>query len=137
MSWTDDQLAITALLSRYARAVDTKDWELYRTVFTTDARIDYTSAGAIAGTVDEVTGWLARGFAAIPWSMHYITNVDAETIGDTANVRAMFYNPMQLPGVEGMSVCGGYYYHRMVRSENGWRSADLREDNVWFTNRPG
>jgi 3-phenylpropionate/cinnamic acid dioxygenase small subunit len=32
-----DQLEITALLSRYARAVDTKDWTLYRSVFTDDA----------------------------------------------------------------------------------------------------
>jgi hypothetical protein len=27
-----DELEITALLNRYARAVDTKDWELYRGV---------------------------------------------------------------------------------------------------------
>ena len=32
-----DQLEITALLNRYARAVDGKDWELYRSVFTDDA----------------------------------------------------------------------------------------------------
>ena len=45
-----DELEITALLNRYARAVDTKDWTLYRSVFTDDAHIDYSSAGAIAGT---------------------------------------------------------------------------------------
>ena len=43
-----DQLAITALLNRYARAVDGKDWDLYRSVFTDDAYIDYSSVGAIA-----------------------------------------------------------------------------------------
>ncbi len=41
-----DELAIQALLNRYARAVDTKDWQLYRSVFTADALIDYSSAGA-------------------------------------------------------------------------------------------
>ena len=85
--------------TRYARAVDTKDWELYRSVFTDDAVIDYSSAGAIAGSRDEVTDMLSKGFAAIPWTMHYITNVEAEIDGDTARVRAMFYNPMQLPGM--------------------------------------
>ena len=44
-----DEVAIAALLYRYARAVDTKDWELYRSVFTDDAYIDYSSAGAAAG----------------------------------------------------------------------------------------
>ncbi|MBO0863872.1 MAG: nuclear transport factor 2 family protein, partial [Mycobacterium sp.] len=57
-----DELEITALLNSYARAVDTKDWALYRSVFTDDAHIDYSSAGAIAGTRDEVADWLAHGF---------------------------------------------------------------------------
>ena len=48
-SGASDELEITALLYRYARAVDTKDWELYRSVFTDDAHIDYSSAGADRG----------------------------------------------------------------------------------------
>jgi hypothetical protein len=66
-----DELEITALLNRYARAVDTKDWDLYRSVFTHDAHIDYSSAGAIAGSREQVADWLAQGFAGIPMSMHY------------------------------------------------------------------
>ncbi|HEU4360660.1 MAG TPA: nuclear transport factor 2 family protein [Mycobacterium sp.] len=132
-----DQLEIAALLYRYARAVDGKDWELYRSVFTDNAVIDYTSAGAISGTRDEVADWLATGFAAIPMSMHYITNIEvlAHT-GDTATVRAMFYNPMQLPGMTDLSYCGGYYHHELVRTADGWRSRNLREENLWFTNPP-
>ncbi|OHV04705.1 nuclear transport factor 2 family protein [Mycobacterium talmoniae] len=131
-----DQLAIAALLASYARAVDTKDWALYRSVFTDDAVIDYTSAGAIAGPRDEVADWLSAGFAAIEMSMHYITNIESEVDGDTARVRAMFYNPMQLPGVDGLSYCGGYYHHQLVRTGDGWRSRNLVEENVWFVNGP-
>lgn len=136
MSWVDDQLEIRALLARYARGVDTKDWELYRSVFTEDAHIDYTSAGAIAGSRDEVIDWLSEGFATIPWSMHYITNVEADIDGDSARVQAMFYNPMQLPGMPTQSACGGYYHHELVRTGQGWRSRNLREENVWFSNPP-
>jgi ketosteroid isomerase-like protein len=131
-----DELEIAALLYRYARAVDTKDWELYRSVFTEDAVIDYSSAGAVVGSRDEVVDWFAANFGFIPWSMHYITNIEAEVDGDTAIVRAMFYNPMQLPGMTEMSSCGGYYHHELVRTSDGWRSRDLREDNVWFVNAP-
>ena len=102
-----DEHQIAALLYRYARAVDTKDWELYRSVFTDDAYIDYSSAGVIAGSRDEVAYWLSQGFAAIPMSMHYITNIETDIDGDTASVRAMFYNPMQLPGMAELSYCGG------------------------------
>jgi 3-phenylpropionate/cinnamic acid dioxygenase small subunit len=132
-----DDVEITALLYRYARAVDTKDWELYRSVFTHDALVDYSSAGAVVGTRDEVIDWFAANFAVIPWSMHYVTNVEIlDRSADSATVRAMFYNPMQLPGMTGMSSCGGYYHHELVRTPDGWRSRSLREENVWFDNEP-
>lgn len=131
-----DELEIRALLSRYARAVDTKDWQLYRSVFTADAHIDYSSAGAPVGARDEVADWLAVAFGAIPWSMHYITNVETDIDGDTATARAMFYNPMQLPGKAEQSCCGGYYHHELVRTPDGWRSRSLREENVWFVGKP-
>jgi 3-phenylpropionate/cinnamic acid dioxygenase small subunit len=132
-----DHVEITALLYRYARAVDTKDWELYRSVFTDDALVDYSSAGAVVGTRDEVIDWFAANFAVIPWSMHYVTNVEIlDRTADSATVRAMFYNPMQLPGMTAMSSCGGYYHHEVVRTADGWRSRSLREENVWFDNAP-
>ncbi|MEB3030114.1 nuclear transport factor 2 family protein [[Mycobacterium] nativiensis] len=134
----DDRLEISALLYRYARAVDGKDWALYRSVFTDDAVIDYSSAGAICGTRDEVADWLSTGFRAIPMSMHYVTNIEILSYtGDSAIVRAMFYNPMQLPGMAELSYCGGYYHHELARTDDGWRSRDLREENVWFSNPPG
>lgn len=129
---------ISALLYRYARAVDSKNWELYRSVFTEDAHIDYSSAGAIVGSRDEVVDWFAANFGVIPWSMHYITNIEIlESDDNSAMVRAMFYNPMQLPGMSETSTCGGYYHHELVRTPEGWRSRSLREENVWFTNPPG
>jgi hypothetical protein len=135
-----DELEIARLLYTYARAVDTKDWDLYRSVFTDDAHIDYPGSTIPPGSPDEIADALARAFAAIPWSMHYITNIEADIddqTGDTAKVRAMFYNPMQLPGMSEMSSCGGYYHHELVRTPGGWRSRRLLEENVWFVNPPG
>ncbi|MDZ4267457.1 MAG: nuclear transport factor 2 family protein [Mycobacterium sp.] len=132
-----DDLEIKALLDRYARAVDTKDWELYRSVFTDDAQIDYSSAGIPAASRDEIADLFSAAFEPIPWTMHYITNVECDIDGDTATVRAMFFNPMQLPGMAEQSSCGGYYFHDLVRTPEGWRSRHLREDNVWFVNKPG
>ena len=89
-----DELEITALLSRYARAVDTKDWALY------------------------------------------ITNIESEIDGDTALVRAMFYNPTQIQGIADLCFFGGYYHHELVRTPDGWRSPHLREEAVWSVNSP-
>ena len=129
-----DRLEIQGVLAKYARAVDTRDWALWRSLFTDDATVDYSSAGAIAGTRDEVAAWLAAALGAMQMMQHFITNIEIDISGDTADVRAMFYNPMQLPGMPDLSFCGGYYHHTMVRTPDGWRSRALREENVWFTN---
>lgn len=131
-----DRLEIMDLLARYARGVDTKDWALWREVFTADARIDYRSAGAIEGDRETVARWLETTLRAFPMTQHYITNIEIELDGDAARVRAMFYNPMRFPGADELSYCGGYYHHEMVRTPEGWRSRMLREENAWFVTPP-
>ena len=131
-----DKLEIHELLARYARGVDLEDWELWKSVFTPDATLDYTSAGAPAGSSDEIAAWLEAAMATIPMKQHYITNIEVDLDGDRARVRAMFFNPMQLPGVDGQSSCGGYYHHDLVRTPDGWRSTRLVEESLWFVNPP-
>ena len=80
-----DELEIAALLNAYARAVDTKDWELYRSVFTDDAHIDY-SADVFDGLARRAIEFFAGDFSAlVTMSMHYITNIEA---GDRRGHRA-------------------------------------------------
>jgi hypothetical protein len=131
-----DELEIAALLSAYARAVDTKDWQLYRSVFTDDAHIDY-SADVFTGSLDGAIEFFYRDFSAmVTMSIHYITNIESEIDGDTAAVRAMFYNPTQINGVPELCMFGGYYHHELTRTPTGWRSRHLREEMVWTANSP-
>jgi 3-phenylpropionate/cinnamic acid dioxygenase small subunit len=132
-----DKIEIHELLARYARGVDTKDWPLWKAVFTPDAFLDYSSAGAAVGSRDEVAAWLEQGLSNVAMTQHYITNVEIDLDGDRAKVRAMFYNPMHLPGMADLSYCGGYYHHELVRTLDGWKSERLVEENLWFVNPPG
>lgn len=131
-----DKLEITELLYRYARGVDSKDWALLTSVFTPDAFLDYTSVSGPAGPRDEVVAWLERSLTPVPMTQHFISNVEIDLDGDRAEARAMFYNPMQLPGMAELTFCGGNYLHDVVRTAEGWRSERLVEDNRWFANRP-
>ncbi len=135
-----DKIEIQELLARYARGVDTQDWELWRSVFTPDAVLDYTSAGIPIGKRDEIGAMFEQAFITIPWAQHFITNVEVDFPddgdGDQAKVRAMFYNPMQLPGKDEQSACGGTYEHDMVRTPEGWKSEKVVEHNMWFQNPP-
>lgn len=129
-----DRLSITDFLTTYAHAVDTKDWTLYRSLFTPDAHIDYTSAGGVEGSVDEVATWLETTMEFFSATQHLVSNEMVEIDGDTATVRAMFFNPMQFAGDDAPYFdCGGWYNHELVRTEDGWRSRRLREDFSWTT----
>ena len=130
-----DRLAIGDLLTRYATAVDRRDWDLYRTVFTSDAEIDYTSAGGIAGTVDEVVEFLDSALSGFEMTQHLVSNVDTSVEGDTARVTAMFNNPMRLSDGDTWFT-GGWYHHDLVRTADGWRSRKLREESAWFDRVP-
>lgn len=131
-----DKLAIHEVLYRYARAVDSQDWGLMDTVFVADAVLDYTDVGGPEATRDDVVTWLAESLQPVPMTQHAITNIEVDLQGDEAAVVALFHNPMQLPGVEGITACGGRYHHQMVRTPDGWRSRHLREENLWFSNPP-
>jgi 3-phenylpropionate/cinnamic acid dioxygenase small subunit len=132
-----DKLEIKELLYRYAHGVDAKDWGLLSSVFTADAELDYSSVSGPVGTRDEVVTWLERSLTPVPMTQHFITNIEIDLDGDRAKVRAMFYNPMLLPGFSEMTYCGGNYLHDVVRTAEGWKSERLVEDNKWFVNRPG
>ena len=130
-----DRVEIADLLTTYARAVDTRDWALYKQVFTPSARIDYTSAGGIAGDLDTVAAWLDETLAGFTMTQHLISNVEVEFDDDHARVRAMFFNPMRTKDGTQFS-CGGWYNHDLVRTEAGWRSQQLIEDAAWFDGLP-
>lgn len=129
-------MEITDLLTRYAKAVDRKDWTLYRSVFTADASLDYTSAGGIAGDVDTQARWLEEAMAQFPRTQHMVTNIDITFTGaDTASVEAMFHNPMVMAD-KTCFFTGGWYHHELVRTEDGWRSHTLVEESAYFSGMP-
>lgn len=130
-----DRAKITDLLTRYARAVDRRDWDLFRTVFTADARIDYSGVGGIAGNVEEVVGFLSEVLTSFEAMQHLISNIDIDIDGDEAQVTAMVYNPMKLPD-NPVWATGGWYHHLLVRADDGWRSRSLVEEAGWFHGVP-
>lgn len=126
-----DRIEITDLFTRYAHAVDSKDWDLYRTVFTPDARIDYSTAGGPSGDLETVVAALAEQLRLFRRTQHFVSNIDVRLDGDRATARAMFFNPMIVS--EGRQfTCGGWYNHELVRTADGWRSTGLVEEAAWF-----
>ena len=96
-----DRIAIEDLLTRYVVAVDTKDWTAYRSVFTEDAVIDYTSSGGIRGDLETVIAWVSTALTLFPITQHLTTNLQLSIDGDTAKGRCYFFNPLVRPAAGG------------------------------------
>jgi 3-phenylpropionate/cinnamic acid dioxygenase small subunit len=135
-----DRLEIDDLLTRYAVAIDTKDWGLLATCFTPDAHVDYSAVGGAKGAYPEVAAWLAETLAMFPMTQHFVTNRYVRLDGDVATGRSYFYNPMGSPdGDGGLSLffVGGYYNDVFRRTGDGWRIVERVEENAWFDRVPG
>ena len=133
-----DRQEIDDLLTRYATAVDTKDWDLYETCFTEDAFIDYESAGGIKGKRPEVRAWLEKVMVIFPMTQHVVCNRVIEIDGDKATARSVFYNPMALPGegkAQSLFIDGGYYNDQLVRTADGWRITERIEESSYSPRR--
>jgi 3-phenylpropionate/cinnamic acid dioxygenase small subunit len=126
-----DRRAIDDLLTAYAWALDTKHWDGLADVFTSDATIDYTSAGGVRGSYPEVRQWLEATLAPFPMTQHLVTNRRVVVDGDTARADSYFFNPMQTADGSQFFV-GGYYHDRLVRTAAGWRIAERIEETAWF-----
>ena len=134
-----DRIEIDDLLIRYTVAIDTKDWELLDTVYTPDARIDYTTSGGIKGEYPEVRTWLAKALSPFTMTQHLISNSVVQIDGDTATARTMVFNPMGTEDGKGglkLFYVGAWYDDKLVRSEDGWRIAERFEEKAFFDTRP-
>lgn len=154
-----DRLAIDDLVTGYAIAVDDGDWTAYRALFVPEGRVDYRSAGGIAGSVTDVAGWLAEMMRRFPVRQHLIVNRrigielrDGGAPGDTATVQADYLNPMRLAGPHdappgaaadphsganpGASAapnytCAGRYAFAARRAAEGWRLSEVVVHEKW------
>lgn len=139
LAQVSDRIEIDDLLTRYARAIDSGEWDRLDDVFLPQAKIDYTATGGIAGEYPEVKAWLARMLPLFPRRQHVIAQSEVTVNGDAATVLAYFVNPLLVPQQEGPDLLwefGGYYHHELTRTENGWRSRQLIEELVWKRGAP-
>ena len=129
-----DRLEIEEVLTRYAWALDSKQFDGLDDVFTADAHIDYTSSGGVKGRYPEVRAWLAEVLPRFAMSQHLVTNKRIAVDGDAATSRAYFYNPMvtaKPDGSRGVFYVGAEYHDQLARTPQGWRITERIEKSVW------
>ena len=132
----EDRLGIDDLLTRYATAIDGRDWELLDTVFTDSAHLDYRSAGGVAGDYAEVKQWLAEVLPILGVTQHHIMNrfvrVDHGQVRSTSTF--LNINVLTIKNAPWIFKVGGRYHDRLVVEGDTWQIAERIEDTLWWEN---
>lgn len=74
----EDRLEIQALVYRWCRSLDRRDWDLMRSCFHPDGHDDH---GMFVGGVEDMIAWLKERHAEIRQSMHQAGNMLIEFAG--------------------------------------------------------
>lgn len=130
-----DRAEISDLIVRYTRALDNHQWDEFDSIFTEDAHIDYTVFGGTAGDLVATKKFLVESMTIFTKTQHMLGLPEITLDGDQATSVTPCHNPMLLgQGKEAkVMVCSLWYHHRLVRTAEGWRIAELREERNFMT----
>jgi SnoaL-like domain len=143
MALTQDQISdrieIGEILTRYCYAVDDREWDVYRGLFTPDAVIDDRVTGGIESGIEEHIQYLSQALSKVVLSQHALSTVRIDLNGNTAQVRAHCSCPMVVEFGEAkkhMFFQGLWYRNSIVLTHEGWKISRLVEEGYWAYNMP-
>lgn len=123
-----DHIEITRRVYEYAYGIDTRDFDLYRSIFCDEITMDFSSYNGSGGpAVMSAEAWVDNVrplFTGLDATQHSMSNPLVDVDGDEARCRmymqaAHFLNDDPEPEF----TIGGYYDDRLVRTDTGWRIA--------------
>jgi 3-phenylpropionate/cinnamic acid dioxygenase small subunit len=138
-----DRAEISDVQLRYATGTDTRNWELFRTCFTDDLEVDFSSGFGLPVVRLKADEWVentAPRMSALKATQHMITNHvitfdDDDHATCVAYVRARHHNPNST-GDSDQTVYG-FYTNRFERTSSGWRIAKVKLTVSWMTGNFG
>lgn len=131
-----DELAICRTMYDFAAGIDLRDWALYRSVFTDDIDVDYSSyrPGSLARMPADA--WVDRArvlFTGLDASQHSIYNPRVTLHGDEADFVGYVQAEHFLTNGFGDNsyTLGGYYADHLVRVDGRWRITAKKLVVLW------
>ncbi len=132
----DHYHAIVRPVYEYAYGIDTRDWALYRSIFTDDIEMDFSSYNGNPRSAMKADDWVAGCrtlFTGLDATQHSMSNPLVDMEGDHARCRMYMQAEHFLKNDQGSDgfVLGGYYDDRLVRTEEGWKIQAVTLNVFW------
>ena len=130
-----DEASLSRLFTRYAVAVDERDWTSLRSVFARGAQIDYSKSLGPTGPVEEILPWMEANLSweVLPRCQHMLSNVCVSVSGNEGRGRADYLNADVFASPEGehsLVVHSGVYRAAFRRSST-WQMTSLHAELYW------
>ena len=141
-----DRAAISDVVIAYATGVDSRDWALYRSIFTDPCTFDFSSWNGRPAVSMPTEDWVAgvRGTLSGFDATQHISSNHVITFGSepTGAERARCVSYMQAQHFladQPVTHCtlGGYYTNDLVRTDNGWKIEHCQLTVTWSTGDRG
>jgi hypothetical protein len=136
LQWLTDRAEIIDTVHNFALGVDTRDWSLFRSLFTDNVELDYSSYNGIDAHVRPADEWIADIswlFAGLDGTQHALSNPQVTIDRDLATclvyVQAKHFLADELGG--SFYSFGGYYTDELVRTVDGWRLCKVKLTAFW------
>jgi len=133
-----DRMEIEELFTKYAYAIDEKNYDELDDVFLPDSILDYTAVGGPRSEWSSMKSWLANALAQYAGSQHPTMNTKIDLRGDEATTKTLCFNPMVVKDNGGTDqtvfFIGLWYHDTLVRTSKGWRIKERREQTSWYFN---
>ena len=129
-----DRLAIHDLIMRYATAMDTQDWDLFRSCFRPDARTVMDRVGEF-DTCEAVIDLLAPRLTIFAALQHFVSNVVVSGHGGAATARTYFVSH-HVPKSGDAYTYGGTFDFAVGRDAEGWRITSHTIRIFWDAGSP-
>jgi 3-phenylpropionate/cinnamic acid dioxygenase small subunit len=133
----DERIDVAEVVYSYATGVDTRDWALYRSIFSDEVEIDFSSwdAGVVARrmTADEWVGSVRPLFMGLEATQHAMSNPRVSIVGDRATCVMYMQAAHFLRNDEGDAefTLGGYYTDQLVKTPAGWKLCGVKLTVTW------
>ena len=125
-----DRAEIQDLIVGYSYAVDSHDWDALDDIFAAGATLDFTATGGERGDLPTIKAWFDKVLNLFAGHQHLVAASRIEIDGDRATARTLCHNPMwrEQDGTTQVLYVGLWYVDALVRTEDGWRISDRRQE---------
>ena len=133
-----DRLEIQDLIIAYSYAIDFHRFDDLDEIFTSDALLDFTATGGLAGPLPQIKEWLASVLTHFAGHQHLVATSSVKLAGNNATARTICHNPMWFPDAEQPPMFVGlWYFDTLVRTPAGWRISRRIQQQGYLYGLPG